>query len=136
RTAAQADVDQPFAAVWRLDGDAHVVPVRSGRLRHRLPLNAREMSCHVDIEPTQQLDERAVQMEAVAAATRDDPLGGLERVDPRRATKDDVDVLVRHAREVRALERGEPRSVDLTGADLEAQSIEIGDSETIWKRHP
>ena len=69
--------------------------------------------------------ERAVEVEAVATASADHALDARERLDPRRRTAVDVDVLVRDPRDVRPRESGERRGVDLAARGIDAEMLEV-----------
>ena len=62
------------------------------------------MAGDVDLEPLEQGDESAVEVEAVATAAADHALDTRERLDSRRRAAVDVDVLVRDPGDVRPRE--------------------------------
>ena len=106
-----------------------MVAVRSGRRLDSAALDAGDVPGHVDLEPLEQRRERAVQVVAVAAATREHTLDTGEGIDVGRTTAVDVDVLPHDPLDVRASERCEHRAVDTSwsGFDVEVGEVRSGD---------
>jgi hypothetical protein len=76
-------------------------------------------------KPHEQRRERTVEVVAVATSPAQHAADARERVDPRRSTKDDVDVLVRDGFEVGPLQSCEQRRIDLTRRRLDTQPLQI-----------
>ena len=97
-------------------------------------MHSGDVSCDVEAQPREQGRERAVQVVAVAPAAAEDPAGGGERVDAGRFAEDDVQRLVRHLLEVRALQRAKRVCIDVAGPEVEPETVEIGDRDVVGER--
>ena len=107
-----------------------MVRVEAGRLL--LPsLHTGDVTRDVDVEPSEERGEGAVEVVAVAPATCEDALHGLERIDARRPSADDVDGLVRDARDVRRLEGEQRVGVDTTRSEVALEPVEVGERQIV-----
>ena len=66
-----------------------------------------------------------MRLQKIPAATREQALDARERLDRRRATPVDIDVLPDDPLHVRPHERGEGRDVDLSGSGAHAEVLEV-----------
>ena len=115
-------------------GEPEMIAVCTWRLRQAPTLHSGEMACDVDAKPLEQGRERAVQVEAVPASPGKYAKHACDRIDRRRRATHDVEVLVRNGGDMRALQRGKRRRIDLVTLCLNANPLEIRSRERIVER--